>query len=120
MARLVEHLTAWLSNEDPRDRRRHRRYAADAPIVVEVGDRCYECRFTNVSDGGALLMPPLDAPIGTIVRLSHKDLPATAEAEIVGVDERGTRLKFDSEVAGAVITTWLIIMSAGEPEAPTR
>jgi hypothetical protein len=114
----MEHLSAWLSGDDPRDRRRHRRYAARAPIVVEVGDRCFECHFANVSDGGALLMPALDVPLGTIVKLTHKDLPATAEAEVVGVDDRGTRLRFDSEVAGAVITTWLIIMTAGEPDAP--
>lgn len=97
----------FLGDRAPSERRRHPRYQVSAPLQITVGDRIVECRLEDVSAGGIRLIPAVTEEPGTaiIVRDPNSDLELAGT--VVGHDSDGSRVQFDSEDAGIVLSTWL-------------
>ena len=64
-----------LPSELQRYQRRHERYRARWPVVVEVGGVRARMVLTDVSAGGAALKGELAASVGQEVRISFSDMP---------------------------------------------
>lgn len=95
------------STPNSAERRRNERYAVASGLEIIVGDRSYACAIDNVSAGGVRVTPALDVPIGTEVSVCD---PATAmrlDGAVLGHEGGGTRLRFASEDAGIIVSTWL-------------
>lgn len=89
------------------ERRRYPRYPVSAPLEVEIGGETLGCRLDNVSAGGVRLTPPMVTALGTAVTVRHAASGLALRGRIVGQDEGGTRVQFDSEDAGIVVSSWL-------------
>lgn len=97
----------FLGDRAPAERRRHPRYQVSAPLQITVGGHAVECRLEDVSAGGVRLIPPVDEAPGTAITVRDPASGLELAGHIVGHDESGTRVRFDSEDAGIVISTWL-------------
>lgn len=101
------------------NRRRFRRYSVHTAVDVTFNDRSHTCEIVNISSGGALLLPVLDCPVGTKVRLITSTLPAPLEGAVVSQAEKGTGIQFESTLTGSFATLWLNGVSSvlrGEPK----
>ena len=107
------------------ERRRYPRYPASAPLEIDVGGITVGCRLDNVSAGGVRLTPAVDAPDGTVVTVRHTPSGLALRGRVVGQDDDATRVKFDSEEAGIVVSSWLRMSPNGSEDeggsdGPTR
>lgn len=89
------------------ERRRYPRYPVAAPVEVDVADRTVECALDNVSAGGVRLTPGVPAELGDTVTVRHAASGLSLPGQVVGQDEGGTRVRFGSEDAGIVVSSWL-------------
>lgn len=89
------------------ERRRYPRYPVSAPLELDVDGRTLSCRLDNVSAGGVRLTPAVPAPVGTTVTVRHAASGLALRGRVVGQDGDGTRVQFDSEDAGIVVSSWL-------------
>lgn len=89
------------------NRRRFRRYSVHTAVDVTFNGRSHACEIVNISSGGALLMPLLDCPIGTKVRVATRTLPTPLVGEVVSHADKGTGVQFDSTLSGSFATIWL-------------
>ncbi len=100
----------WIFSSGPQrdaERRRYPRYPVSAPVEVDVDGRTVECALDNVSAGGVRLMPGIQATVGQSVRVRHAASGLALPGRVVGQDEGGTRVRFESEDAGIVVSSWL-------------
>lgn len=107
-------------SEQPQERRRYPRYRVAASLFVEVDGRTENCSLDDVSAGGVRLSPRLDAAEGTIITVRDADSGLELTGRIVGSDSDGTRVSFDSEDAGIVVSTWLRIANEAATAAASR
>ena len=89
------------------ERRRYPRYPVSAHVEVDVAGRTVECTLDNVSAGGVRLMPGVPATLGETVTVRHAASGLSLPGHVVGLDDDGTRVKFNSEDAGIVVSSWL-------------
>lgn len=89
------------------ERRRYPRYPVSAPVEVDVAGRILECRLDNVSAGGIRLTPGVPAELGEGVTVRHRPSGLSLPGQVVGQDDGGTRVRFESEDAGIVVSSWL-------------
>lgn len=89
------------------DRRQHTRYAVTAGLEVVVDGTASACTIDNVSAGGVRLYPVVDAPVGAIVSVRDPATAMSLHGVILGHEAAGTRLRFESEDAGIIVSTWL-------------
>jgi len=89
------------------ERRRYPRYPVSAPVEVDVAGQTLECALDNVSAGGVRLMPGVPAEMGDTVLVRHAASGLALPGQVVGQDDGGTRVRFESEDAGIVISSWL-------------
>ncbi|HEY9568215.1 MAG TPA: PilZ domain-containing protein [Thalassobaculum sp.] len=102
------------------ERRRYPRYPVSAPVEMEVGGETLGCRLENVSAGGVRLTPPVAVPTGTAVTVRHAASGLALRGRVVGQGDGGTRVRFDSEDAGIVVSSWLRMAEDGEGGGDTR
>jgi len=88
------------------NRRRHRRYEVDAAIEVASDGLVRFRALANISSSGALLVPPLDCPVGARVRLTTRHLPMALSGKVVGHFDQGTGIEFESTLSGSFATLW--------------
>ena len=93
--------------EQVAERRRYPRYPASASLEIDVDGLTVACRLDNVSAGGVRMTPPVTAAMGAIVTVRHSSSGLALRGRVVGQDGDGTRVKFDSEDAGIVVSSWL-------------
>lgn len=96
------------------ERRRYPRYPVSAPLEIDVGGTTVGCRLDNVSAGGVRLTPVVAAGLGDTVTVRHATSGLSLRGRIVGQDQDGTRVQFDSEDAGIVVSSWLRIAHADD------
>ncbi|KZD08320.1 PilZ domain-containing protein [Oceanibaculum pacificum] len=90
------------------NRRKHRRYPVSAPVEILHGDAAArDAEITDVSAGGALLIPVQTVAPGASVVIYHPSSMMRVDARIVANDAVGTRVQFLSEGAGAIVSVWL-------------
>lgn len=89
------------------ERRRYPRYPVSAPVQVDVAGQTLECGLDNVSAGGVRLSPGIPSAIGATVTVRHSASGLSLPGRVVGQDEGGTRVRFESEDAGIVVSSWL-------------
>lgn len=95
------------------ERRRYPRYPVSAPLEVDVAGRTVECTLDNVSAGGVRLTPAIPAELDTIVTVRHANSGLSLSGRVVGQEKGGTRVQFDSEDAGIVVSSWLRMAQQG-------
>ena len=95
------------NSQQDAERRRYPRYPVSAHVEVDVAGRTMECVLDNVSAGGIRLRPGVSAAIGETVTVRHAASGLSLPGHVVGLDDGGTRVKFDSEDAGIVVSSWL-------------
>lgn len=89
------------------ERRRYPRYPVSAQVEVDVAGRTAECVLDNVSAGGVRLMTEIPATLGETVTVRHASSGLSLTGHVLGLDDGGIRVKFDSEDAGIVVSSWL-------------
>ncbi len=89
------------------ERRRYPRYPVSASVEVDAAGATVNCILDNVSAGGVHLSPALAAPVGATVTVRHAASGLALSGRVVGQDDAGSRVKFDSEDAGIVVSSWL-------------
>ena len=90
-----------------REMRKFERYKVTAPLAVTIDGKEYVCEIDNVSAGGLLLKPPVEAEIGTILTVTDHRTGLGIRAEVLGNTDVGTRMKFESEEAGSIVAIWV-------------
>lgn len=77
------------------------------------------CRVDNVSAGGVRVVPAVDVPVGAVVTVRDPATGMSLDGEVLGHEGGGTRLQFESEDAGIIVSTWMRVAggsgSASEP-----
>ncbi|MBU0726504.1 MAG: PilZ domain-containing protein [Alphaproteobacteria bacterium] len=97
----------WLASRFA-NRRKHRRYPVSAVVEIHYDqDASVDAEITDVSAGGALIIPVQTIAPGTAVRIFHPASMMRVEARIIANDSIGTRVEFLSEGAGAIVSVWL-------------
>lgn len=99
------------------DRRRNERYAVASGLEIVIGGEAAACVVDNVSAGGVRVLPAVDVPIGAVVTVRDPRTGMSLDGEVLGHEGGGTRLQFESEDAGIIVSTWL--RTAGE-DAPSE
>lgn len=102
------------------ERRRYPRYPAFAVLQIEFGGSILECRLDNVSAGGVRLTPGVEAGVGADVTVRHVASGLALRGRVVGQEGDGTRVQFDSEDAGIVVSSWLRMAAAGDDGGDSR
>jgi hypothetical protein len=102
------------------NRRRFRRYDVNTGVEVLIAGRVHVCEIANISSGGALLLPPIDCPIGASARLSARLLPTPLTGRIVGHSDQGTGIQFDSTLSGSFATLWFNGINSVRRAEPNR
>jgi len=97
-------------------RRRFKRHAIDFEVEVTVGGRSSKRRAVDVSAGGILVTPVINAELRESVRITINGLLTNTPARVVGLRPETTALQFESDAHGAVLTAWLL-ESAGNTRA---
>jgi len=100
------------------ERRRYERYAVASGLEIIVNGSASPCRVDNVSAGGVRVVPEIDVPVGAVVSVRDPATAMSLDGEVLGHEHGGTRLQFESEDAGIIVSTWLRM--AGEEAAETR
>ncbi len=95
-------------------RRRHMRHAIDFEVEVTVGGRSAKRRAVNVSAGGILVTPAINAELRESVRVTVNGLLTNTPARVIGLRPETTALQFESEAHGALLTAWLLEPSGGD------
>lgn len=98
------------------ERRRYPRYPVSAEVEVDVDDRTVKCSLDNVSAGGVRLVPAIAALLGEAVTVRHPGSGLALRGQVVGQDEGGTRVRFKSEDAGIVVSSWLRLSQEGQTQ----
>lgn len=89
------------------DRRKYERFDVKAPLEILVDGAAYPCTIDNVSAGGVRVIPVTKAKEGTSVTVRDPASGMELTGLVVGHDGQGTRVKFDSEDAGIIVSVWL-------------
>ena len=89
------------------DRRRNERYPVASGLQIVVEGRASDCRVDNVSAGGVRVVPAVDVPVGTTVSVRDPSTGMSLDGEVLGHEGGGTRLRFASEAAGIIVSTWM-------------
>lgn len=89
------------------ERRRYPRYPVATTLEIDVADQTFQCTLDNVSAGGVRLTPVIQVGLGTTVTVRHAGSGLSLPGRVVGQDDGGTRVQFDSEDAGIVVSSWL-------------
>jgi hypothetical protein len=90
------------------NRRRHRRYPVSASVeVLHAGASSRDAEITDVSAGGALLIPTQGIEPGQDIEIFHPGSTMRVTAQVIANDPVGTRVRFLSEGAGAIVAVWL-------------
>ncbi|MDF1790817.1 MAG: PilZ domain-containing protein [Thalassobaculaceae bacterium] len=89
------------------DRRRNERFPVSSGLEIIVAGEASECRIDNVSAGGLRVVPAVEAPVGAIVSVRDPTTGMILDGEVLGHEGGGTRLQFESEDAGIIVSTWL-------------
>lgn len=89
------------------ERRRYPRYPVSAPVQVDVAGTTLDCGLDNVSAGGVRLSPGIPSELGATVTVRHSASGLSLPGRVVGQDDGGTRVRFESEDAGIVVSSWL-------------
>jgi len=97
----------------PENRRQFQRYPIETPLEVTVGDALHQCVIENVSAGGLRLTPVLDVPVGEKVSIHHPKSGLSLDATVMGHHDDGTRVKFESDDAGTVVSVWVRMLHEG-------
>ena len=94
----------------PHLRRRHERFTVHLPVdVIATRGAAPERRTAiDVSDGGMLIAPGIDAATGASVHVNIGDLLPLVEARVVAHRDAGTALQFVHAAHGAALRTWLV------------
>ena len=100
------------------ERRRNERYPVTSGLEVIADGRAAACRVDNVSAGGVRLVPAVDVPVGTVVTVRDPATGMSLHGEVLGHEGGGTRLRFASEDAGIIVSTWMRM--AGESDESGR
>lgn len=98
------------------DRRRNERYPVASGLEIIVKGELSTCAIDNVSAGGVRVRPALSVPLGAVVSVRDPATGMSLDGEVLGHEGGGTRLRFESEDAGIIVSTWLRM--AGERSAP--
>jgi hypothetical protein len=90
------------------NRRRHPRYPVSASVeILQAGEPRRDAEITDVSAGGALLIPTQGIEPGRDVEIYHPGSTMRVSAKIIANDTEGTRVRFLSEGAGTIVSVWL-------------
>ncbi|MCH2395342.1 MULTISPECIES: PilZ domain-containing protein [Oceanibaculum] len=90
------------------NRRRHPRYPVSASVeILHQSNAGRDAEITDVSAGGALLIPPLSIEPGQEIEIYHPGSTMRVSAQVIANDAEGTRVRFLSEGAGAIVSVWL-------------
>jgi len=96
-------------------RRRHKRHAINFEVEVTVGGRSVKRRAVDVSPGGILVTPVINAELRESVRVTVNGLLTNTPARVVGLRPETTALQFESDAHGAVLTAWLLETTGNTP-----
>lgn len=102
------------------ERRRYPRYPASAPLEIDIDGNTVGCRLDNVSAGGVRLVPPVAVALGTAVTVRHAASGLALRGQVIGQGDDGTRVQFESEDAGIVVSSWLRMAEDGEGGSDPR
>lgn len=100
------------------DRRRNERYPVSSGLEIIVDGVASDCRVDNVSAGGVRVLPAVAAPLGAVVTVRDPATGMSLDGEVLGHEGGGTRLRFASEDAGIIVSTWMR-MAAEDGPRPT-
>jgi len=100
------------------DRRRNERYPVSSGLEVIVNGVASDCRVENVSAGGMRVLPAVEAPLGAVVTVRDPATGMSLDGEILGHESGGTRLRFASEDAGIIVSTWMRMAGEEGPSGP--
>ena len=90
------------------NRRRHPRYPVSASVeILYAGAVRRDAEITDVSAGGALLIPTQDIEPGQDIEIFHPSSTMRVTAQVIANDSVGTRVCFLSEGAGTIVAVWL-------------
>lgn len=99
--------------QDAKNRRLYRRYAIAVPAELALGDTRFECAITDLSLGGAAIIPGHLAWADQEIRLHCEDFlfDDGMTGRVVRVTEEGAHIKFDldDDMEGAL--TMFLVMS---------
>lgn len=99
------------------ERRQHERFNVSSPLEVTIDGSAYKCIVDNVSVGGLRVEPPVEAEIGAVLKIFHPNSGLQLVGRLVGHDGNGSRISFNSEEAGAVVSVWVRMMHEQTSEA---
>ena len=102
------------------ERRQYERYPVTSPLEVTVEGVAHSCIVDNVSVGGLRLEPPVDAVPGAELTIRHSESGLNLTGRLIGNDATGSRISFNSEEAGAVVSVWVRMMHEQQSEAQAR
>jgi hypothetical protein len=98
------------------DRRRNERFPVASGLEIIVDGSASECRVDNVSAGGVRVMPAVAVPVGAVVTVRDPATGMSLDGEVLGHEGGGTRLRFASEDAGIIVSTWMrMAAESGRP-----
>ena len=100
------------------ERRRSERYPVTSGLEVIADGRTSACRVDNVSAGGVRVVPTVEVPVGTVVTVRDPATVMSLHGEVLGHEGGGSRVRFASEDAGIIVSTWMRM--AGESESAAR
>ncbi|SDF23497.1 MULTISPECIES: PilZ domain-containing protein [Thalassobaculum] len=117
---IVTWIRGKLSKSTPGegDRRRNERYPVSSGLEIIVDGVASDCRVDNVSAGGVRVLPAVAAPLGAVVTVRDPATGMSLDGEVLGHEGGGTRLRFASEDAGIIVSTWMR-MAAEDGPRPT-
>lgn len=97
------------------ERRRYPRYPVATSLEVDAAGHTFSCTLDNLSAGGVRLTPGIEVELGTTVTVRHSGSGMSLAGRVVGHDEGGTRVQFDSEDAGIIVSSWLRMVQQHSP-----
>ncbi|MEC9346209.1 MAG: PilZ domain-containing protein [Pseudomonadota bacterium] len=94
----------------PHLRREHERFTVELPVdvIATRGAEPLRRMAIDVSDGGMLIAPGVDAAPGASVYVNIGDLLTLVEARVIAHRDAGTALQFVHAAHGAALRTWLV------------
>lgn len=106
---IVTWIRGKLSKSTPGvgNRRRNERYPVSSGLEIIVDGVASDCRVDNVSAGGVRVLPAVAAPLGAVVTMRDPTTGMSLDGQVLGHERGGTRLRFASEDAGIIVSTWI-------------
>ena len=102
-----------LNRDDGADRRRHVRYSVPVMLDIVHDGAVLSRQLDNVSVGGARVVPAIQAEVGAPIAVRDPSSEMSLGGVVVGHDPDATRIQFESEEAGIVVSTWIRVAAEG-------